>query len=244
MKNLKQYYLIAILAVLSVACSNDNTANDPALLSFKFEGVSTSISNGRVASQLEITEAQIGVTKIEFELEHEDEHHNSSSNDDDKQSGNDDNKSDDSEFELELKGNWVVDLLDGTSNPDLPVMSIDPGQFNELKIVLSPIIDGKYSVVYKANLTDDLGNQVPVEILLTSEIIFKVYDDAGFVVSSEKLNEIIVKLELDKWLSGIDLSSLNVENGKIKISIDHNEGEIEKIKINIKDHCGSGSDDD
>ena len=51
-------------------------------------------------------------------------------------------------------------------------------------------------------------------------------------------------MDLDKWLSEVDLSTLDAENGKIKISVDHNEGEIEKIKISIEDNCGSKSDDD
>jgi len=79
--------------------------------------------------------------------------------------------------------------------------------------------------------------------MLSNVIIFKVENDEGLSFSSEKLNELIVQLDLDKWLSQIDLNALDVENGKIRISIDHNESEIEKIKINIKNNCSSGSDD-
>jgi len=239
MKRIKRFYLVSVLAVVLFSCSSGNE-NDPALLSVKFEGTSSSVSNGRVSGGLEITEALIGVTKIEFEMEYEDEHHSSSDDSGSRTSHDDD---DDDEHEIEIKGNWVINLLDGTSEPDLPTMSIDPGQFNEIKIVLSPIIDGQYSVIFKAVYTDG-DNTTPVELMLSNEIIFKVEHNTGFVITSEKLNEIIVQLELDKWLSEIDLSSLDAENGKIKISIDHNSGEIEKIKINIKGSCGSKSGDD
>lgn len=246
MKRIKQICIVSVLAIALFSCSSGDE-NDPAQLSIKFNGATTALSNGRVSSSLDITEALIGVTKIELEMEHEDEHHNSSDDSGSRTShgGDDDDDDDDNdgENEIEIKGSWVVDLLNGTSEPDLPTMSIDPGQFNEIKVVLSPIIEDQYSVVFKATYTDDNGAQIPVELMLSNQIIFKVKSNSGFVISAEKLNEIVVQLELDKWLSEIDLSSLDAENGKIKISIDHNEGAIDKIKINIKDHCGAKSGD-
>ncbi len=136
MKRIKRFYLVSVLAVVLFSCSDEND-NDPAQLSIKFEGTSSSINNGRVSSSLDITEALIGVTKIEFELEHDDGQHNSSDDDGARTSTNDDDDDDsDDENEIEIKGNWVVNLLDGTSDPELPTMSIDPGQFNEMKIVI------------------------------------------------------------------------------------------------------------
>ena len=243
MNVLKQVSFLAIIAIALLSCSKDNV-NDPAQVSVKIEGVSSSVSNGRVSSNLIITQALIGVTKIELEME--DEHHDSS-DDHGSRSGSDDNSGDDTDDdsvgEFEIKGNWIVNLLDGTSSPELPGMGIEPGQFNEVKIVMSPIIEDKYSVVFNASYTNDAGEVVPVEIMLSNVIIFKVENDEGLSFSSEKLNELIVQLDLDKWLSQIDLNALDVENGKIRISIDHNESEIEKIKINIKNNCSSGSDD-
>ena len=225
MNVLKQVSYLAILAIGLMSCSKDNE-NDPAKVSVKIEGVSSSISNARVSSNLNISQALIGVTKIELEMEHEDEHHNSS-DDHGSRTGSDDDSGDDSdddsEGEFEIKGNWIVNLLDGTSSPELPAMGIDPGQFNEVKIVMSPIIEDKYSVVFKASYTNDSGKEVPLEIMLSNVIIFKVENNEGLSFSSEKLNELIVQLDLDKWLSQIDLNALDVENGKIRISIDHNE---------------------
>lgn len=240
MKRIKRFYLFSVLAIVLFSCSSGNE-NDPARLSVKFKGTASSISNGRISSSWDITEALIGVTKIEFEMEHDD--------DDDDNSGSrishgGDDIDDDDESEIEIKGNWIVNLLDGTSDPELPGISVDQGDFNEIKVVLSPIIDDQYSVIFNAVFTDDHGMQTPVEVMLSNQIIIKVKDDAGFVVTAEKLNEIIIELELDKWLSEIDLASLDVENGKIKISVDHNEGEIDKIKINIKSHCGASDDDE
>lgn len=245
MKALKQVSYLAIIAIALLSCSkNNDNVNDQARVSVKIEGVSSSVSNGRVSSNLIISQALIGVTKIEMEMENElhdpsDDHGSRTGSDDD--SGDD--TDDDSVGEFEIKGNWIVNLLDGTSDPELPAMGIEPGQFNEVKIVMSPIIEDKYSVVFNATYTNDSGIEVPVEIKLSNVIIFKVENNEGLSFSSEKLNELIVQLDLDKWLSQVDLNALNVEDGKIRISIDHNETEIEKVKINIKENCGSGSDD-
>ena len=243
MNVLKQVSFLAIISIALLSCSKDNV-NDPAQVSVKIEGVSSSVSNGRVSTNLIINQALIGVTKIELEME--DEHHDSS-DDHGSRTGSDDNSGDDTDDdsfgEFEIKGNWIVNLLDGTSSPELPAMGIEPGQFNEVKIVMSPIIEDKYSVVFKASYTNDGGEEVPVEIMLSNVIIFKVENDKGLSFSSEKLNELIVQLDLDKWLSQIDLNTLDIEDGKIRISIEHNETEIEKIKINIKNNCISGSDD-
>ncbi len=248
MKSIKQLLFLSIITIALISCSKDN-ANDPAQLSVKIEGVSSSVSNGRVSSNVVISEALIGVTKFKLEMEGEDDHHDSS-NGNDSESGDDDGSDDDdngdhnnSSTEFKAEGKWIVNLLDGTSTPDLPVIGIEPGQFTEAKIVLSPIIDDQYSVVFKATYTNDLGEEVPVEIMLSNEIIFKVENDAGLSFSADKLNELVVQLELDKWLSEVDLNALKMENGKIRISIDHNEGAIDKISINIKGNCGSRSDD-
>ena len=55
---------------------------------------SSSVSNGRVSSNLIITQALIGVTKIELEME--DEHHDSS-DDHGSRTGSDDNSGDDTD---------------------------------------------------------------------------------------------------------------------------------------------------
>jgi len=198
------------------------------------------ISNGRVTNAWDITEAMLGVTKIELENEFDDDDHSGSRVSHD---GDDDDSADDDAFELEIKGNFKVNLLDGTSTPPIPEVDVPPGVYNEVKLDLSPILDGGYSVILKANYTDDNGIEHPVELMLDQQFEIKIESHKGFDVDIQKLNQVLLLFELEKWFAGIDLAGLEDNDGVIRISFEDHAATAGQVKINIDTHCKSGSDD-
>ena len=105
---------------------------------------STINSGARVAeSTIDFTNALIGVTEIELEsLEiGEDDHHSGGDSDDDSDYDGEDDDGDDSdegenhhegEFEIEYQGQFVVDLIAGTSDPDFGIADLIPGTYKEI----------------------------------------------------------------------------------------------------------------
>jgi hypothetical protein len=197
----------------------------------------------------------IGVTKIELEHELEydsgdddgyDDGYDDNYDDSDDSSGDDDSDDYDGsdDFEVEIKGRYVVDLLDGTSSPGIPAISVTPGFYNEIKIELSPILDGGYSVILKGSYTDNQGVQRPVELMLKHFFELKIENHKGFDLDAVKLNQILVLFDLESWFSSVDMEALIDEDGMIRINLETHHDVSNQVKFNIEDHCRSGSDDD
>jgi len=240
MKSLTNVFLVFVFAFWMISCSEGDLNEGPAQVAVKLQGTTQSQGNARINGQMEIKEAMFGVTKIELEREFDDE---SGSNGDESDASDGDNSSDD-DFEIEVKGNFKVDLLNGTSNPDIPVISVDPGVFTEVKVDLSPILEGGYSVILKADYVDDNGVVHPLELMLDQMFEIKVGNHNGFAVDTEKLNQVLLLFNLESWFTDINLSNLMDEDGVIRIDIETDDATMTKVKINIDDNCKSGSDDD
>ena len=118
-------FLLVLLLLTGFLLTSCDESNDPTLsqVSLEMKAVTTSSTvnpTGRTsATDLEFTEAFVGVTEVELEYEVE------SDSDEDE---------DEEEYEIEFEGNYIVDLLNGTSDPEFGISELPPGLYEELEI--------------------------------------------------------------------------------------------------------------
>ena len=113
--------MIFAVAVLTESCTTDATLANVDF-NMKAKTNSSTIASGRLAATgLEFTEVRIGVTEMEFETLEEDEAEDSEDLEDSDGDGEDDNE------EVEYEGEFIVDLITGTSMPDFGLADLAPG---------------------------------------------------------------------------------------------------------------------
>ena len=259
--NRLQIAIFLSIMLLTMSCGEnvDPTQGDVKLVMKATTTTSTINSGARVAeSGIEFTTAMIGVTEIELEsLEgsSDDDHSSGNSDDDGDDDSSDDDGDDDSsddngnhhdeEFEIEYEGQFIVDLIAGTSDPDFGIADLFPGTYKEIKVKLRPIMDDGNSLFIAFNYQPAAGDPVMVEISSKQELKFKVENHTGIQVEGNNLSEILILFNLDEVLAGIDFSQADVdEDGVIRINDNSNVAFAESLLSNFVKSCRSGEDDD
>ncbi len=247
--------LLSAVALFFASCS-ENVNPDQAKVNLAMKATTdlgTINASGRTeAMEIEFTKAIVGVTKIEFEAEgddYDDDNSGSGSNDDNSGSGSvdddDDSNSDNGDQELEIKGNFEIDLIAGTSNPDFGISGITPGIYDELEIQMSPFLDGGKTLIVEFNYSLNGSDPVTIEISTSHELEFEVDIQSNVDLSASSISNILVLFDLDQLLSGIDFSSANTDaNGVIKINETSNTGLYSTIASNLHQVLEAGEDDD
>lgn len=225
---MRMFAFVLLAAVMTWSCSSD----DPALqgVGFKMKATTTSSAinpTGRAMNAAyTFQKALIGVHEVEFE------------NDTDDDSGDDD-------FEIEFEGNYVVDLIAGTSNPDFGISSIDPGLYNEVEIELGAFLEGGNSMFVQFTYQPAGSDPVQVEFSTKALLEIEVEYQNGFTMQPDVLSNVLVLLDLDKLLATVDLSQAIVdEDGVIRINETSNTNLAQLILLNFDDACEAGRDDD
>lgn len=220
-----QLFIVSIVILLLASCSSDPQLEGVKL---KMKAVTTQSSiNGRLnATGLTFTDIMIGVDEIEFETELEDDQEDISGEDD--------------ELKVEFEGPYVIDLINGTSTPNLGIGDVPTGVYDELEIEMAPVLTGGNSVFIKFTLDGKT-----YEFSTTEEIEIEVENLSGFDIDSNSLQNFLVLINLDNVFAGIDLSNAVAdEDGVIRIN-DSSNSEIAHSIINqLEDSCEAGEDDD
>jgi hypothetical protein len=184
-------------------------------------------------------QALLGVREFEFETKEEDD-----SEDNLKGSSSDDDGEDDSE-EVEFEGNYVVDLIKGTSNPELENGKLKPGIYEEFEVELGRFLANGNTMFIVFKYKPDGGDSVKVEFSTKATLEFEFEDDNGFEIKGETLTNYLVLINLDKLFNGVDLSkATKSEDGVIRINDTTNTELTNLIKNNFDDSCEGGKDND
>lgn len=261
---------MAVLLVIGLLIGSCNDSGDPSLANVKVEMKAVSNlgqlnTNGRMmAVGVDFLEALVGVTEIEFEgFESGDDHGNddlnddsgddhsddgsddriagSSSGDDD---GDDEGESDDQD-EIEFHGEFVVDLINGTSTPDFGIADVVPGVYKEIKIKLSPILEDGNSIFISFEYQPESGDPFTVEYSNQSSYVLKFENHQGIQLEEGQLNQILVLLNLDELLAGIDFSTADQdEDGVVRINGTSNPELASLIESHIRAAFDAGEDRD
>lgn len=212
------------VAVLFSSCSSDNVdpSNNVAL---SFKGVTSTASTARLASTgYEVTEATLALKKIELEQDLEDvEDENGEEIEID-------------ELEYDFEGPFIVDLLTETSNPEIPLSTIEAGIYHELEAESAEILDNEASIIIKGSFTAADGSSVPFEYYYQDDQDFEVENEAGFEISEATLNQVTIVFDFAAWFSGVDFTSATInESGIVLIDEENNETLYELIETNLEE---------
>lgn len=235
--------LILIVGSLWVGgCSNDDPAAEGVKLKMKAVTTLSEINGRTSATGLVFSEILLGVRELEFESLEEDDLEDSNDDSD----GEDDDGEDDNE-EIEFKGSYIVDLVNGTSTPDFGLADVQPGIYEEIEIELGPILPNNNSVFIVFTYTPDGGGSpVQVEFSTQEEFEFEIEDETtGYQLDANALTNLLVLLDLDALFAGIDLSEAEADDdGVVRINDSSNSGITQQILSNFEDSCDAGEDRD
>lgn len=245
MKNLLKTAVLTLFisfAVLMQSCNN----NDPGLSDIKLTmkattALSTIDPSGRVMNTgLVFTDVIIGVTEIEFETFEEDESEDNGDIEDNDHDGEDDNE------EIEFEGEFIVDLIAGTSTPDFGETNIAPGIYEEMEIELAPILEGGLSMFVAFDYTPDGAvDAVRYEYSTSAEMEFELEPEGGFILEEGALNKMLVLIDLDAMFANIDLNTATADvDGVVRINNDSNVDLANQIAVNLSDVMEGGEDED
>ncbi len=236
--------LIIIMGLISCNKNGMDSQNTQATITIKLGTNATQLSKSSPYSfsftdlggtTFIVTEARINVRHIQFDYPED---------------------SSDKTNQISLNGPFLIDLMTGTSNPEIGVFDVEPGIYKRIDVRLddAEMVDGL------VNATDDLlDNTLVVKGSFNYNantrnftLILKFNEDVrfekpeGISVNEGETKDIILNLKVDDWLSNINITEciddgdITLEgNGDLIINDDNNndcnnfEG---TIKTNIKNN--------
>lgn len=261
---------LAVLMVMGLLIGGCNDSGDPSLANVKVEmravtNLGQLNASGRVmAASVTFQEALVGVTEIEFESfesfddhnnhDQGNDHSNDDSNDgsDDRMAGTssgddhgDDEGDHDDGGEIEFKGEFIVDLINGISTPDFGIADVIPGLYREIKVRISPILNDGNSIFISFEYQPEGEDPVTIEYSNQSSYLFKIENNQGIQLYEGQLNQILVLLNLDELLAGIDFSTADVDTDSvIRISSASNPEIASTIESHLSKAFDAGEDKD
>lgn len=245
MRNLLKKTVLVFFIGLVVIMQSCNS-NDPALSNINLEMKATTANStinpsGRVMNTgLVFTDVVIGVTEIEFESFEENEAEDSGEFED----ADDDGEADDEEVEYE--GNFVVDLIAGTSTPDFGVADLAPGIYEEMEIELKPILDGGITMFVAFDYTPAGGLEAyRYEYSTSAEMEYELEPEGGFLLDEGALNKMLVLIDLDAMFANVDLDNVDVDSdGIVRINNTSNVSQAAQVAMNLESVMEGGEDED
>ncbi len=148
--------------------------------------------------------------------------------------------------EVGLEGKFDLDLLSGTSSPDLSAVTIPAGLYKKMKVKIDQGLADGSSVVVRGTWTPAGGGAaVPFEYVTDEEFEFEIENQTGFELSERALSDVLVLFDLDAWFAKVDFASAMVgADGTIHIDDRNNERLGDSLEEAIDDSAEVGEDED
>ncbi|MEP2772889.1 MAG: DUF4382 domain-containing protein [Fulvivirga sp.] len=188
MKYLLNTVTLSMVLLMAVSCSDDdNSVNDQGQVAFTMKGSNSDAgaNSGRVMNDLQITSATAAITEVELESDNE-------------------NDSTESENEAEFEGQFMVDLLAGTSDPAFGTSEVTAQTYNELSIEFGTFLENNASLIIEGIYTNDNGEEVPFKYTLDKDLEIEIESNNSFIVSAGSLKEITAEIDFATLFSDID----------------------------------------
>ena len=232
--------LVIASLIFSVSCDSQ-LEPDGTNLKIEMKAITevSTLSNARLKnSGLVFHEVRVGLTELELETLEEDESEESE--------GEDENE------EIEFEGEYTIDLINGTSTPDLGLAEIEPGVYEEIEMEFDAIMDDGNSVFISFDLPRENADPITIEFSSTEDFEIEIENEVtGIQIEPGLINSYLVSLDLDALFMGIDLGSAEVDNdGVIRINSEFNSSiarQIEAkldISFEVEDEEEDDDDDD
>lgn len=179
------------------------------------------INKSTSAEGFSFTQALLGIKEIEIEgkEEHENEELESAP---------------EKEDEYEFGGKFLVDLLNGTSSPEIGFRDFIPGIYTNFEAETAGIVDGNKSVFLKGSYTDTQDKKYEFEFSTTAEIEFEYESETGYELTEDNILDLVIKINLPSLFTGVDFSlgTMNADN-IIVINETSNIGIFKIVKYNL-----------
>lgn len=240
MKN-QLFYAFAITLLLVIAGCEPS---DPGLNKLKIEMVSeTSASSrmmpgGRIACESDtviFNSFLLGVTEVTLKAK-EHGHGRCKNDNDDEQNheGDDDSDNDEnSPNKWTVEGEFVVDVLAGTSTPDMSAeLPPDSLTFHKMEIEFGPVLPDSNSVYINATVIHD-DDTLEVEFATSRSFEIHLKRKRGIEISPS-LDKLLVAFSIDKLFKGVDWSKAKAgDDGVIHLTDPANAYLGYKVKYNF-----------
>jgi hypothetical protein len=219
---------LMVISIASCTKSPDNTVTTGIALSIS--GITTSPAStgmGMKSAAIATTgftfaEALIGIKEIE--LKRKEEHLHDTLTPRDTVHG-----------EFHFKGKYLIDLLAGTSTPDLGLASFVPGTYNKFESSTARLIDGGKSISVKGSYTDLSSKVFNFDFSTRGMFEFEFESDSGFVLTEGNILQMVVNVNLPALLANIDFSTATADaNNVIVINETTNIELFKRIKHNLR----------
>lgn len=191
---------------------------------------STEIGNALTIDGIEFLKAKVVIQEIEFKLA---------------QNCN----QDDNELEVDYEGPYVVNLLNGSSTPDLGQIDLNPGPYCEIEFEIEAYEidnDDNESLTFLIQDSEMNNLSLLIEGLSPESIPFTLRFEEdeefelestnalGFELKAGTANELLLALDIRSLFNNITFTTLIQNGGEIEISKDSNEDAYDQIALNIK----------
>lgn len=235
-------FVITCCIILGGCAESDAPAAAKVQLEMKASTSLSKISStGRsMASGLVFSEILIGVTELEFETLEEDQREE----EDDAHDGEDHDGEMENE-EIEFEGEFVVDLIHGTSTPDFGIAQILPGLYEEMEIEMGPVLEGGKTVLIAFEISRQDAESLKFEYSYGGELEIEIEREAGFHLDGNSINQMLILFDLDVLFGNIDFSQAVADaDGIIRIHSTSNANLASLIAANIHTVFEAGEDHD
>jgi hypothetical protein len=235
MNRISRFSAIAIITMAFVSCSK--TSNDTGIaLTIAGSTTSGSLSTAKSLSTategFTIDEALLGIKNIEIGTEAE---HFSDVVDD--KGG--------AKHETDYSDTYLIDLLTGTSTPEIGFKDFTPGVYNKFEAETAGIIPGNKSISIKGSFTDAQSVEYTFEFSTTSELKFEFESASGFELIEGNVLDLLMQVNIPGIFAGIDFSKATKNESNIIIINDlTNTTLLALIKANIHRMADMGEDHD
>ena len=188
-----------------------SAVNTRSLISTPVSGITVTDTSGNISGTIDLNSAWVVIKDIGFEAEGEVHTTDSTST-----------STDDSE--LEFIGPYVLDVLTGTTYPDLSQIDIGAGSYRNIKINIEKLAAADAGNI--TNLATDVANKlasyslylagtytsadgtsyvdIPFSLSLSDEVEFSFAGSSSpkaFVIEDQGQNDIIIAFNLDEWFA-------------------------------------------
>lgn len=194
-----------------ISCSDDEGDNK-VRIQFKGESSNFTLKSGMVSNAVvSISEALIGISEFELESEMEYEYEN-------EQTGAEYEY--EVEYEIEFEGPFVVDLMSGTSEPEIALLELTPGMYTEFECEISNVLENNKSV-YIAGDVDINGTNFP--FVYESSADFEIEIELNYYNASSASDIWFVVVDFDHLFEEINLQNAEISpDDKVIISNNSN----------------------
>jgi hypothetical protein len=230
MKRILKFLVPIVLAIVYFSCESNNQGAF-VKLTFKAPGQPLSVKKSSILEDPVFDSAFLVIEKIELKkLEIED-----------------DTTENEEKDEYNFQGPFLLDLLSGTSDPELSRTEIDPGMYSKAEAEFAYYEEYGFSVYLHGYFEQNNGEdpQVEFEYTYTQSEDFKVENPDGFAITADMINNVLILIDLNTLLVGVNFNEAVVdEDDVIRLNKESNRDLADIIEGNLEAASELGLDED